>query len=206
MVTNVLKVMNEQKQSSDISGNNTCRAQDDSRESNNGISGIAGDSGSECNSDFEDDFVLKASSGMFTHGPAAYVGKNPSVVVNSWIDHSNQNIDWSQFLRSSSNDNDVNASAGQATHKLSFNNLLTRLQECDPMLWFNQVGKTVFPEVAILVRLEFAKVDSSAVQERMFSAASAAMTIKQTKMSREVHEKRTVLFANKDFMRKVGKF
>ena len=65
-------------------------------------------------------------------------------------------------MRSGNKDNDVNASAGQATHKLSFNNLLTRLQACDPMLWFNQVGKTVFPEAAILVKLEFAKVDSSA--------------------------------------------
>jgi hypothetical protein len=111
-------------------------------------------------------------------------------------------------LRSGNKDNDINAyaRAGRATHKLSFNNLLTRLQACNPMLWLNQVGKTEFPEVAILVRLEFAKVDSSAVQERMFSAASAAMTIKQTKSSEEEHEKRTVLFANKEFMQKVAKF
>jgi hypothetical protein len=143
---------------------------------------------------------------MFSHGPDPHRGKNPSVVVNSWIDHCNQHIDWSQFLSSGNKDNDVNVSAGQATHKLSFNNLLTMLQACDPMLWFNQVGKTVFPEVAILVWLEFAKVDSSAVQERMFSAASAAMTIKQTKMSEEVHKKRTVLFANKEFMQKEAKF
>ena len=56
------------------------------------------------------------------------------------------------------------------------------------------------------MRVDFAKVDSSAIQERMFSAAAAAMTIKQTKMSEEVHEKRTVLFANKEFMRKIARF
>ena len=162
MVTNVLNFMIVQKQPSDDLGNSSCRAPHDSRASNNDISGIAGDSGSESGVDFEDDFVLKASSRMFWHGPDPHCGKNPSVFVNSWIDHCNQHIDWSQFLRSGNKDNDVNVSAGQATHKLSFNNRLTRLQACDPMLWFNQVGKTVFPEVAILVKLEFAKVDSSA--------------------------------------------
>ena len=65
----------------------------------------------------------------------------------------------------------------------------------------------MFPEIGILARLEFAKVDLSAVQERMFSAAAAArMSIKQTKMSDEVHEKRTVLFANKKFMKTITNF
>jgi hypothetical protein len=57
-----------------------------------------------------------------------------------------------------------------------------------------------------LVRIEFAKVDSSAIQERMFSAAAAAMTNRQTQMSQGVHEKRTLLFANKQFMQKIGNF
>ena len=157
----------------------------------------------------DNDFVLETSAGDYSLGPDAHGGKNPCVVVNSWIDHSHQNIDWGQFLRRSREDSKMKAFEDQtqtSQKQPSYNNLLNRLQYCDPMIWFNQVGKKVFPEIAILARLEFAKVDSSAVQERMFSAAAAAMSIKQTKMSDEVHEKRTVLFANKKFMKTIRNF
>jgi hypothetical protein len=40
----------------------------------------------------------------------------------------------------------------------------------------------------------------------MFSAAAASMTNRQTQMSQSVHEKRTILFANKQYMQKIGKF
>jgi hypothetical protein len=216
MVTHVLKVMSAPRQSTGHDLGSNCgngspgTASTEARASANIHEQSAGDSGSEADFDMENNFVLKPSSGNLSIGPDAHGGKNPGVVVKSWIDHSHQNIEWGKFLKSSSssnNDNHMKSSTGKEAQKPSaFNNLLSRLHNCDPMIWFNQVGRTVFPEISILVRVEFAKVDSSAIQERMFSAAAAAMTIKQTKMSEEVHEKRTVLFANKDFMRKIGRF
>ena len=206
MVTHVLKAMSVPHQASghELGSNH-------GRESDTQEQRTAGDSGSEEEFDMENNFILKPSSCALSTGPPdSYGGKNPDIVVQSWINHSHQNIEWGKFLkenRQSSKDIDhVVSSTAEEPQKVNFNNLLSRLNNCNPMIWFNQVGATVFPEISILVRVEFAKVDSSAIQERMFSAAAAAMTAKQTKMSDEVHEKRTVLFANKDFMRSVANF
>jgi len=113
------------------------------------------------------------------------------MIVQSWMEHCKNNIVWGDFLKRK----DERPPASK-----SYKNLLHRLQYCDPMDWFRNVGRNQFPEVAILARVEFAKVDSSAIQERMFSAAAAAMTRYQTQMNPKVHEMRTILFANKKFI------
>jgi hypothetical protein len=156
----------------------------------------------EDDGDNELDFVL--SQGSITNAEGNY-----SVIQNqglrharaigaSWIEHCSKNIEWDKFCMPNSMDN--NPSTNQNS---CFNNLHIRLHKCDPMFWFRSVGKTLFPDVAILVRIVFAKVDSSAIQEHMFSAAAAAMINRQTQMSQGVHEKRTDLFANKQFMQKI---
>jgi hypothetical protein len=159
----------------------------------------------EADGDNEFDFVLSNVASTNVPGNASVLDnqglRQARAIVASWIEHCSKNIEWDKFCKPNSIDNN------ESTHQnSSFNNLRNRLHECDPMSWFRSVGKTLFPEVATLVRIEFAKVDSSAIQERMFSAAAAAMTNRQTQMSEGVHEKRTILFANKQFMRNICKF
>lgn len=127
---------------------------------------------------------------------------NAKTSVHSWIDYCRKSIEWDKFLKlKKARDDAVGCVPAQDTQNQRYSNLLNRLEDCDPMLWFEEVGKKLFPSIATLVRIEFAKVDSSAIQERMFSAAAAVMITRQTQMSHKVHERRTVLFANKDFMR-----
>ena len=79
--------------------------------------------------------------------------------------------------------------------------LLEVLQYADPFIWFRK-HVHLFPCTSLLAREQFSKMDSTAVQERFFSAASAAMTKHQTRMDPLHHEKRVVLNQNAEFLGK----
>ena len=126
MVTHVLKVTTPPAESI----NHMATASIDTNES-------TGNSGTEADIEMDNDFVLETSAGDYSLGPDAHGGKNPCVVVNSWIDHSHQNIDWGQFLRRSREDSKMKAFEDQtqtSQKQPSYNNLLNRLQYCDPMI------------------------------------------------------------------------
>ena len=93
-------------------------------------------------------------------------------------------------------------SDGYKAMDLSKKKLLDLIQFANPFKWFWSGGKDLFPAIALLAREHFAKMDSTAIQERMFSAVSAIMNKHQTRMDPEHHEKRTVLHENREFMSK----
>ena len=110
-------------------------------------------------------------------------------MAKDWIAHS-RTINWNNFKHESN------------TMDLSGKKLLDLIRYADPFMWFRLGGKDVYPAVSLLAREFFAKMDSTAIQERMFSAASAAMTNQQTRMASEHHEKRVVLHENAALMGK----
>ena len=110
-------------------------------------------------------------------------------IVDQWLAYC-ATIDWHTFQ---------NVSGGtQLSPKIG---LMDLIQFVDPFKWFRR-NKGMFPQISLLAREYFAKMDSSAIQERMFSAAQAAMSKQQTRMDPEHHEKRTVLHENRDFLNK----
>lgn len=122
------------------------------------------------------------------------VGVESSAAANEkmakdWIAHC-RTIDWNRFKNKSN------------TVDLSKKKLLDLVGCADPFMWFRLGRKDVYPAVSFLAREFFAKMDSIAIQERMFSAISAAMAHQQTCMNPEHHEKRVVLRENAAFIGK----
>ena len=73
-------------------------------------------------------------------------------------------------------------------------------QFADPLKWFKETGRTLFPSIAHLARVHLSRIDNGAFQESVFSSAKGSMDKHQTKMSSEHHEKRAVLFHNRNYI------
>ena len=78
--------------------------------------------------------------------------------------------------------------------------LFEKICSCDILRWFRETGGAQFPSIAVLARVELAKMDNSGYQERVFSSASGAMANNQAKMAFDVLEKRTLLYHNRTLM------
>ena len=143
------------------------------------------ESASSSSSNLSDDFLnplLQTSSSTMLIGEA-------NAIIDQWIKHCST-IDWKLYRSENIND--------QVNEKMR---LIEVLQDADPFIWFRKHGH-LFPCISLLAREQFSKMDSTAVQERFFSAASAAMTKHQTRMDPLHHEKRVVLNQNAEFMGK----
>ena len=113
-----------------------------------------------------------------------------TTVVKQWEAHVRLAIEWPTFQKQ--------------YHGTTLPNpygMMDLIQYVDPFKCFRNHGAS-FPVISLLAREYFAKMDSSAVQERMFSAAEGAMSKKQTSMNADHHEKRVILHENRAFMDK----
>jgi hypothetical protein len=98
-------------------------------------------------------------------------------------------IPWSVYLR---------ATVSKDTYDPT--SVVSTVTCADSICWFRNIGASMFPSIAFIARIELAKMDTAAFQERVFSSAHAAMDDNQTMMSFEHLEKRTLLFHNQKFM------
>ena len=103
-------------------------------------------------------------------------GKNHAAdeVIEDWIRHCRK-IDWRQYGKDGANPIDSKKSS-----------LFGKICCCDILRWFRESGGNSFPSIALLARIELAKMDNSGFQERVFSSASGAMSENQAKMSFDV--------------------
>ena len=83
--------------------------------------------------------------------------------------------------------------------KVSF---LEVMQKFDTAKYFRECGTEKYPTFSMLARIHFSRMDNAAFQERVFSIAANVQSDRQSRMAFEHLEKRTLLQANRDLLRK----
>ena len=106
--------------------------------------------------------------------------KEADQLLDSWL---NYKIEWNKFLR-------------DQTEKITKCNIKSISKYFDSFKYFKEEGSAMFPTIALLFRMEFARISNSGFQERVFSTAGMAMNENQSRMNYEVLEKRTLLCQN----------
>ena len=72
----------------------------------------------------------------------------------------------------------------------------------DTLKYFRKRGRTDYPAMTMLARIQFSRLDNSGFQERVFSTSSLAMAKNQSRMEFDQLEMRTLLAQNKELIQK----
>jgi len=134
--------------------------------------------------DIRDPFNIQMDDDIEGHEESHPANK----VIEDWIRHC-RTIDWQQYGKDGAHPIDSKKSS-----------LFSKICSSDILRWFRQSGGVLFPSIALLARIELAKMDNCGFQERVFSSASGAMSQNQANMSFDVLEKRTLLYHNRNLM------
>ena len=78
---------------------------------------------------------------------------------------------------------------------------LELMQKFDTIKYFQESGTEEYPTISMLARIHFSRMDNSAFQERVFSTAASAQSDRQSSMTFDHLEERTLLQANRDSLR-----
>lgn len=133
-----------------------------------------------------DDFDLIITPTQSSMATEADLESQADLIVDQWM---KSTVEWKSFIK-----------ADLKPEKCTFNSLFGRICNVDAMRWFREQGQYLFPSISLLARIHLAKMDSSGFQERVFSSATGAMNSHQTCMSFNLHELRTLLFQNQEFI------